>query len=204
MSTLIGTLQQARSSWRPRFLVAVGLACAAWLALASSPAAAADPAVKFMAKVGRELMAAARTRSPGIMAGVVKRYSDVSYIGLYSLGSYRSQLPASERSNYYDGMVRFIGRLAARDAPKYPVAKVEWNNQSVRGSGGIQVYSTVTLMDGSVYEVTWLLSKHGSSYKVRDAMVSVIWMTPLLRGMFEGYIAQNGGNPRALVAALSR
>ena len=113
MSTLIGTLRQARLSWRPRLSAVFGLACVAWLALAPSPAAAADPAVKFMAKVGRELMAATRTRSPGVIAGVIKRYGDVSYIGLYSLGSYRSQLPTAERTTYYDGMVRFIGRYAA-------------------------------------------------------------------------------------------
>jgi hypothetical protein len=39
---------------------------------------------------------------------------------------------------------------------------------------------------------------------VRDAMVAGFWMTPLLRGMFEEYIAQNGGNARALVAVLNR
>jgi phospholipid transport system substrate-binding protein len=204
MSTLIGTLRQVRSSWRPRLSVVLGLACVAWLALAPSPAAAADPAVKFMAKVGRELMAATRTRSPGVIAGVINRHGDVSYIGLYSLGSYRSQLPTTERTTYYEGMVRFIGRYAATYAPKYPVAKVEWANESVRGGNGIMVDSTVTLEDGSSYEVRWLLSKHGSSYRVRDAMVAGFWMTPLLKGMFEDYIAQNGGNPRALVAVLNR
>jgi phospholipid transport system substrate-binding protein len=207
MSTLFSTLRQAGLSWRPQLSAmsaVLGLACAAWLTLAPSPAAAADPAVKFMAKVGRELMAAARTRSPGVMAGVIKRYSDVSYIGLYSLGSYRTALPSSERTSYYDGMVRFIGRYAATYAPKFPVAKVEWTNESVRASNGIMVDSTVTLEDGSSYEVRWLLIKAGDSYRVRDAMVAGFWMTPLLKGMFEDYIAQNGGNPRALVAVLNR
>jgi phospholipid transport system substrate-binding protein len=158
-----------------------------------------------MAKVGRELMAAARTRSPGVISGVVKRYGDVTYIGLYSLGSYRSQLPTSDRTPYYDGMVRFIGRYAATYAPKYQIARVEWANESVRGSGGgVMVDSTVTLTDGSSYEVRWLLSKAGGSYRVRDAMVAGFWMTPLLKGMFEDYIAQNGGNPKALVAVLNR
>jgi phospholipid transport system substrate-binding protein len=204
MSTLIGTLRQARVAYRPRLLAVLGSACAAWLALAPTPAAAADEAVKFMAKVGRELMAAARTRSPGIMAGVIKRYGDVSYIGLYSLGSYRSRLPETEHSSYYDGMVRFIGRYAATYAPKYPVARVEWANDSVRSSEGIMVDSTVTLEDGSTYDVRWKLSKHAGTYRVRDAMVAGFWMTPFLRTMFEDYIAQNGGNPRALVAVLNR
>ena len=54
----------------------------------------------------------------------------------------------------------------------------------------------MTLEDGSVYEVRWLLSKHGDSYKVRDAMVVGFWMTPFLKQLFEDYIAQNGGNPQ--------
>ena len=45
---------------------------------------------------------------------------------------------------------------------------------------------------------------YGGSYKVRDAMVLGLWMTPFLKKLFEDYIAQNGGHPRALVAALNR
>ena len=167
-------------------------------------AATADPAVKFMAQVGRELMAAARTRSPGILASVIQRYGDVSYIGLYSLGSYRSQLSTEERTTYYTGMVRFISRYAANEAPKYPVARVEWADQSFRGASGLMVDSKVVLEDGSTYEVRWLLSQQGGTYKVRDAMVIGFWMTPFLKQLFEDYIAQNGGNPRALTTALNR
>lgn len=173
------------------------------LTLESAPAAAADPAVQFMAKVGRELMAAARTRSPGVMSSVIQRYADVSYIGLVALGSYRNQLPTTERNNYYAGMVKFIAQYAATAAPQYPVEKVVWAEQSIRGAGGIMVDSTITLAAGPSYDVRWLLVPYGTSYKVRDASVLGSWMTPHLRTTFEGYITQNGGNPRALVAALA-
>jgi phospholipid transport system substrate-binding protein len=138
------------------------------------------------------------------MAGVIQRYGDISHIGLYSLGSYRNQLSAAERATYFDGMVRFISRYAANEAPKYPVARVEWVDQSFRGANGLMVDSKVILEDGSVYEVRWLLSQRDGTYKVRDAMVVGFWMTPFLKQLFEDYIAQNGGNPRALVAALNR
>ena len=174
------------------------------IALAPAQATAADPAVQFMAKVGRELTAAARTRSPGVMSAVIQRYADVSYIGLFSLGNYRNQLAAPERNVYYAGMVKFIGRYAATEAPKYTVAKVEWSDQSIRGSNGIMVDSKITLVDGGTHEVRWLLVPYGGSYKVRDAMVLGLWMTPFLKKLFEDYIAQNGGHPRALVAALNR
>jgi phospholipid transport system substrate-binding protein len=175
---------------------------AAWVAAA--PVAAADPAVVFMAQVGKELMAAARTRSPGVMASVIQRHGDVGNIGQFSLGAYRAKLTAEDRSVYYTGMVRFIARYAATEAPKYQVARVEWVNQSFRGSNGLMVDCKVVMADGTAYDVRWLLAKYGNTYKVRDAMVLGFWMTPFLKKLFEDYIAQNGGNPRALVTALNR
>src|SRR5688572_20475573 len=149
--------------------IAAGLTLV-WAAALASPARAADPAVVFMAQVGKDLMAAARSRSPSMMAAVVERHGDVAQIGLYSLGEYRTRLAQSERPGYYQGMARFIGRYAASEAPKYPVARVEWSNQSVRGASGLMVDSRVVLADGSSYDVRWLLFKYGNSYKVRDAM----------------------------------
>src|SRR5262245_21544299 len=129
MSIVTVTLRSIRPTGRLRVAAAALSGCIlatlglAWLTATPPRAAPADPAVKFMAQVGRELMAAARTRSPGVMAGVIQHYGDVSYIGLYSLGAYKNQLPAPERTPYYTGMVRFIGRYAATHAPKYQVAK---------------------------------------------------------------------------------
>jgi phospholipid transport system substrate-binding protein len=203
---------KASSGRRPWWRKAVCLAAASisaalmtiWAAATAPPARAADPAVVFMAQVGRDLMAAARSRSPAMMAAVVERHGDVTQIGLYSLGEYRTRLPHAERPSYYSGMARFIGRYAASEAPKYPLARVEWSNQSVRGASGLMVDSRVVLADGSGYDVRWLLFKYGNTYKVRDAMVLGFWMTPFLKKLFEDYIAQNGGNPRALTAALNR
>jgi phospholipid transport system substrate-binding protein len=175
-----------------------------WVGMTTAPARAGDPAVVFMAQVGKELMAAARTRSPSAMASVVERHADVTQIGLYSLGEYRTRLPHEERPSYFTGMARFIGRYAAGEAPKYPVARVEWVNQSVRTSSGVAVDSRIVMADGTGYEVRWLLSKYGAGYKVRDAMVLGFWMTPFLKNLFEDYIAKNGGNPKALTAALNR
>ena len=50
----------------------------------------------------------------------------------------------------------------------------------------------------------WLVARYGKSFRVRDAMVGPIWVTPLLKNLFEDYIAQNGGHPKALVAVLNR
>lgn len=199
------SLAPAIPGWRSIRLVAVLLATV--LVAASGmprPAQAADPAVVYMAGVGRELMAAARSRSPSMMAQVIQKHGDIAYIGLYALGSYRPKLSSADKPEFYAGTTRFMARYAANEAPKYPIAKVEWVNESVRGGSGIMVDSTVTLRDGSTYDVRWLVSKSGGSYKVRDAMVYGFWMTPFLKKMFEDYVSENGGNVRALTAALNR
>ena len=157
-----------------------------------------------MAQVGRELMAAARTRSPGVMANVITKYGDVRYIGDYSLGSYRGRLAEADREAYHNGMVRFISRYAASAAPKVNVVRVEWSNISTRGSGGINVDCTITLGNGTSWDVRWVLRKIGNTYKVRDAEVLGINVASYLRSAFEDYLSQNGGHTRALVTVLNR
>lgn len=171
--------------------------------LTAGPAVAADPAAQFMDKVAKEMLAATRARSPELIAGVVHRYADVGYIGNYALGSYRGQLSPADRQSYLNGMVRFIGRYAANEAPKYPIGRYEILS-SVQGGAGLMVDSRVILKDGASYDVRWLVARYGGSYRVRDAMVYGFWMTPFLKKLFENHIAENGGNVRALVAALNR
>jgi phospholipid transport system substrate-binding protein len=171
--------------------------------LSLAPARAADPAVAYMEQVARELLAATRSKSPALIASVLHRHADTGYIGSYSLGNYRGQLTATDRPGYLAGMVRFIGRYAATEAPKYPVASYRVTG-SVRTASGTMVDSVITLRDGSSYDVRWLVVPRGSSFRVRDAMVYGFWMTPFLKKLFENYIAENGGHVRALVAVLSR
>lgn len=189
-----------------RCLASFGRVAAAFVILSGlllSPARAADPAVAFIERVANELLIASRSKSPELVSGVVHRYADVGYIGNYALGSYKGQLAAADRQSYINGMVRFIGRYTAKEAPKYPIAKYEILN-SLQGGQGLMVDSRIHLKDGQSYEVRWLLTKYGSTYRVRDAMVYGFWMTPFMKQLFESHIAENGGNVKSLVIALNR
>lgn len=194
--------EAGRGAWMTKALAFVPGIIVAWL-LHAMPAQASDSAVAFMNTVARELLTASRSRSPAVMAAVVHRYGDTGFIGNYSLGSYRGKLSPEDRPGYITGMVRFIGRYVATEAPKYPVARYEILS-AVQGGSGPMVDSRITLRDGSTYEVRWLLSRYGNTYRVRDAMVYGFWMTPFLKKLFENYIEENGGNVKALVAVLSR
>ena len=138
------------------------------------------------------------------MQAAVARHADTANIGLYALGDYRGKLELTDREGYLSGMVRFIGRYAANEAPKYPVARVTFANESRKAKYGLMVDSTVVLQDGTSYEVAWMLVKYGSSYRIRDAQAVGFWMTPFLKKLFEDYVAQNSGNVKSLIAVLQR
>jgi phospholipid transport system substrate-binding protein len=180
----------------------LGALLAAFFAMAVP--AAADPAVQFVQRMANELHVAARAKQPQLISNVIQRYGDVNYIGSSSLGNYRAQLAVNDRPLYHTGIVKFLGRYAANEAPKYPVAKYEIISPSVQGANGTMVDSRITLKDGSTYDVRWLLAKYGSTYRVRDAMVYGFWMTPFLKKLFEDYVGENGGNVKALVVVLNR
>ena len=169
-----------------------------------SSAWAVDPAITFLDRAAKDAIAASRTHSPAAMQAIVSRYADTTQIGLYALGEYRNKLEQADREAYFTGMVRFIGRYAATEAPKYPIARVTFNPEVRQARFGLTVDSTVIMQDGTNYDVSWLLTKQGSTYKVRDAQVMSFWMTSFLKKLFEDYIAQNNGSVKALVQVLQR
>lgn len=177
-------------------LVAMVFAVGATSVRAETPAG-------YMQRVANELIAASRTGSVQSFASVIRSHADVPSIGLTALGSYASALPKGERPAYYNGMINFIARYAGKEAPKYPVAKAVMTGQAETGSGAT-VDSRITLKDGSSYDVRWILVKRGSVYKVRDAEVIGFRMTSFLDTLFQNYISENGGNPKALVMALNQ
>lgn len=167
-------------------------------------AMAADPAVVFLDRVAKEAIMASRSRSPSALQAVVARYADGSGIGAYALGDYRARLDPVDREAYTSGMIRFIGRYAATEAPNYRVQRVTFTPEVRQTRAGIVVDSNVVMQDGSNYDVSWLLTRSGNSYKIRDAQVMSIWLTSLLKKLFEDYIGQNNGSVKALVMVLQR
>lgn len=188
----------------PRWLLAVMVVATLLVAAPTVQAQSSDPAVAFMERVSRDMLAATKSRSPQAMQLTIGRYADTQALGLYALGDYRPKLDQSDREPYMSGMIKFIGRYAATEAPKYPVAKVSFNPEARKARYGLMVDSTILMQDGSSYEVAWLLVRYGSTYKVRDVQVMGFWASPMLKKLFEDYIAQNGGSVRTLVTVLQR
>lgn len=178
-------------------LAAIALAFTGFAARAESPAA-------YMKRVSNELLSAHRSGSSAQFAKVLAANADVPSIGLSALGSYARRLPRADRPVYYSGMVNFIARYAAKESPKYPVARIIVTAQSRGATYGTYVDTRVKLRNGDNYDVRWLVVRRGKTYKVRDAQIIGFWMTSFLDNLFQSYISQNGGNPKSLVVALNR
>ncbi len=182
----------------------LSLLFAALLIAVPRASAESEPPARYMQRVAKELVSAANSGSQVAFADAIRKHADVTSIGLYSLGSYANRLAQNDRPPYYSGMINFIARYAAKEAPKYPVANAVVTGQTEETKTGVYVDSRVTLRDGTNYDVRWLLVRRSGGYKIRDAEVLGFWMSPFLKNLFENYINDNGGNPRALVVALTR
>ena len=171
---------------------------------ASVSFAHAESPARFMQRVANELISATRSGSTAAIAKVLTNYADVYSIGLSALGSYAPRLKRSDRSAYHRGLTLFVARYAAKESPKYPVSKAVMTGTSKGGRNVFYVDSRVYLRGGQTYDVRWVIFKRGSRYKVRDAEVIGLRASSFLDTLFQNYIGENGGNPRALVAALNR
>ncbi len=183
------------------FARTVTAACIAIVAVCAPGAARAESPGAYMQRVHNELLTAQRSGSISAFSNVLRMHMDVPSVGLTALGPHAASLPKSERPAYFGGMIKFIAKYAATEAPKYPVASAVVVGQDPAGS---TVDSRITLRSGVTYDVRWKLVRRGDGYKVRDAQVIGFWMTSFLDNLFQNYISENGNNPRALVIALNR
>jgi phospholipid transport system substrate-binding protein len=197
----VATLRFHTTDLMPRIFGAVVVAIALFL---STSGARAETPTAYMQRVADELLAASRSASRADFVTVIRSHADIPSIGITALGSYASSLRKSDRPAYYSGMINFIARYAAKEAPKYPVARAIIVGRSKETVGGLFVDSRIIMKSGEKYDVRWRLMRRGRTYKVREAEIIGFEMTSFLNNMFQNYISDNGGNPRVLVTALNR
>ena len=161
-------------------------------------------AVSYMNTASKEIIAASRTRSLATLQSAIMRHADLGYMGGIGLGDYRDKLIPGDKQSYYTGMTRFMAKYALSESQKYQVSHLTFQPVGRAAKYGLMVDSTVHMRDGSSYDVQWMLSKTGNTYKIRDAQILTFWMTPQLQRLFTNYIGENGGNVKALLVALNR
>ena len=178
----------------------------AFIAVSSIKPAFADehPSIAFMRRFGKDMLAAHRLGTVNKFADVIDTYADVAGISNYSLGQYKPNLRANQRSRYYQGVVTFMSRYFAEQSREYRVAKYEIGEATVDDNKDVIVGSKVYLLSGQTYNVRWKLNWSGGTYKVADVKVMGFSLTYLQRGLFTSYISKRKGDVSQLVAALTR
>jgi phospholipid transport system substrate-binding protein len=178
----------------------------AFIAVSSiSPVVAAEhPSITFMKRFGKDMLAAHRLGTVGKFADVIDAYADVTGISNYSLGQYKPNLRANQRSRYYQGVVTFMSRYFAEQSREYRVAKYEIGEATVDENKDVIVASKIYLISGQTYNVRWKLKWMGGTYKVADVKLMGFSLTYLQRGLFTSYISKRKGDVSQLVAVLTR
>ncbi len=162
------------------------------------------PAVKYMKKVARDLIAAQRTGTISSFSAAIRQHADVPEIANYSLGRYRGKLRKSKRGAYYRGVRRFMARYFADQSKRYRVVKADISSNVTESSGAILVNTTVRLKSGATHNITWRLVKRRGSYRITDVKVFGFSLTFLQRGIFYRFLSKRNGDVNALVVALNR
>jgi len=191
-----------------------GLAAGLWTGLlATSPQAAAasagaatplHPSVKYMQATAAELLRAQRNPSARRFADIIRRRADVHAIAMYSLGRYKTRLPARQKALYVKGVQQFMARYFADQARKYHVKKAVIEQTPRKDGDNWLVRSKVTLDTGQSYMVTWKLHQTRFGWRVVDVNVMGFSLRFLQKGLFYRFLQKKNGDVSALVMALNR
>jgi phospholipid transport system substrate-binding protein len=172
-------------------------------AFASAAAASEQQALSYMRKVAKDMLNAHRQGTVASFKRAIQRHADVGAIADYSLGQYRSKLPAGQRDAYHAGTATFMARYFADQSREYVVAKYEIGTADLDGKD-VSVNTKVFLMSGQSYTVVWKLTPRKGGFKVADVKVLGFSLIYLQRGIFTSFLSKRNGDVAQLVAALNR
>jgi len=196
-------LAAAGSAAISRRAALTGAAALLAVGTAARPASAeVGPAVRFMQQISKDFFAAAHAKTPASFLRAIKRHADIPAISNYSLGDYSSKLEPQLHPRLNRGVAEFMARFFASQAEIYPVKSAEINGERPYSKEEVIVATKVHLESGTSYAVDWLLVEAGTSFKIRDVRVMGFWLSPFQRTLFVRYIADNGGDVKALLSAL--
>jgi len=168
----------------------------------TSAATKKDPIVRFMNRSAERLLKAARDGSPRGFLRFITRYTDVSGIAMYSLGSYQADLEKKYRKTYFRGMARYITRYFTYQSRQYRVIRAEVGEKSWQDGDAYYVDTKLTLVSGATYNVRWQIVRRKKRYKIANVRVLGFWLAQFQRSQFESFISRQGGRVNALVAVL--
>jgi len=192
-----------RTRMTRRHLIA-GAAAATFMSLAPVGAAmAATAAESYVERVGQGVIKAANAGSVSSFRALLRANADIPTIAIFSLGPYRSKLPASRRSEYYRLVENYISGVFAAHSRELKGEDLKVTG-SRKVSDSVIVTSAFKAADGRNVPVVWRLVKRGGGFKVFDVNVQGIWLATTQKTNFISVLKKSNGDFNALMAYLRK
>jgi phospholipid transport system substrate-binding protein len=156
----------------------------------------------YVKSLGNDVIALAKSGTRGSslrsrFVSLLQRHSDIRGIALFSLGTYQKQLPAGERSKYFDLVIRYAAGFFAYYIEDFAGTGFDVKSSRPRGKS-IEVESAIRFENGSTAPVRWSVVKTGSGYRVNDVNVRGIWLSLQMQQQFTSVLKRNKGDFEAL------
>lgn len=158
--------------------------------------------VEYMNKISKDLFRAAKQGTDKSFLRAINSHAAIPQIAEYSLGTYSGKMTPDLGTRYRRGVAQFMARYFSAQAKHYKVERAQILSENRESNGDIRVKTRIFLENGAKYNVDWLLTPKGRTFKVRDLNIAGFWLLYFQKRMFEKFIAKNNGDIRALIAAL--
>jgi phospholipid transport system substrate-binding protein len=166
------------------------------------PTGAATGPENYVEAIGNDVIALAKSGAQGgslrsRFVSLLQRHSDIRGIAMFSLGTYQKQLPPSERSKYFELVIRYAAGFFAYYINDFAGTGFDVKSSKPRGKS-IEVESAIVYDGGRTAPVRWSVVKTGSGYRVNDVNVRGIWLSLQMQQQFTSVLKRNKGDFQAL------
>lgn len=194
-----------------RLLLSTAAALAGLLLSAPVQELRADPvdsgqAVAFVQQTGSALIAAIEGAAPlaekqAHLQGIIDRTVDVDGVGRFCLGRFwRTATPEQQRT-YLDLFHRVLMRNITSRVGEYQGVRFQVGRAESRDDA-TQVSTVVTRPNNPPATVIWVVANIGGSPRIIDVLAEGTSLRLTQRSDYASYLARNGNNVDALIAAL--
>jgi ABC-type transporter MlaC component len=134
---------------------------------------------------------------------LLRRYSNVKQVALFSLGKYEKQLPPNRAKEYFTLVEDFTAKLFASYAGNFAGREVQVLRSAPRTQNDIVVDSRILYNDDRrPAPVKWLVAKRGNKLNIYDVNIQGVWLSLFIQQKFVSILKRSKGDFEPLFAYL--
>ena len=134
---------------------------------------------------------------------LLRRYSNVKEVALFSLGKYEKQLPSNRANEYFSLVEDFAAKLFASYSGDFMGREVQVLRSAPRTANDIVVDSRILYNDDRrPAPVKWLVAKRGNKLNIYDINIQGVWLSLFIQQKFVGILKKSKGDFEPLFAFL--